>query len=309
MGDSDGRRRSVSISESSSSSLAHRVRDGIKVRGFYAYCNALKYFKTLRLPEIRWRPLYAAQPKFVSIVRSDDVPLLIYSLKTLMEFAERRPPLLLIGDSDQALKSLRDALHGVPPEVEVCHWESLLAKLNSGYREFIAAWVASGKWGGYAKKFAVTLAANGEADIVVFDADVLWFGDFAFRLATLDPSRICAGQDYTYSYDKNVAHALGDSAIYAGAPLNCGLVYYPRATLGPILTDSKLTGMLRFAEKATPHLEQTLIAHAFWRTEGKWFPPDVVATTMADQFRLRRGVIALARHYAGAKHLFWRDAG
>lgn len=290
--------------------LKYKLQESLKFRSFYGYCNVLYLIKSLRAPHINWKPLAPEVPRFVSIAREADIPLLAYSLKSLMQQVDSRPNFWLVGDSDTAYTKLQDWFSGCPSDVTLWHWQTLLEELDPSYQEFIKTWATSGKWGGYAKKFAITLAANAHSDILLFDADVLWFGDFPHTLQFIrqNTPTILAGKDYAQAYDIEVAKFLGEFRILEDEPLNCGLVYYPHRVLLETLTPDKITSLLSYAQTATTHFEQTLIAYAFWQSGGNWFSPDTVATTMSDNFRLRKSVHSLARHYAGSKHLFWRDA-
>lgn len=291
--------------------LSSKIQRSINYRFVYNYCNLLRTLKQKRSPDIEWKPLDSSFPRFVSIVYEADVPLLAYSLKYLMAQVEKRPRFWLIGDSDAAYSKLKSWLFdSAPPDVEFWHWENLLKELDPKYQIFIKTWVNSGKWGGYAKRFAITLAANARSDILIFDGDVLWFGDFPSTLQALRQKTptILVGKDYGRAYDSEVARVLGDPRILEEEPLNCGIVYYPKGILLEILTPEKLMNLLTYAERATNHLEQTIIAYAFWQSGGNWFDFETVATTMIDQLKFSNGVKSLARHYAGAKHLFWRDA-
>ncbi len=290
--------------------LVSKARESLKYRSFYGYCNALRAVKSRQPPAIHWQQLDPELPTVVAIARNSDMPLLAYSIRTLLHHSPRRPPIWLIGDSDKAYTALNQWFPNAPIGVKLFHWETLLSGLSQTYQHFIHTWLHSGHYGGYAKKFAITLAANVHADILLVDADVLWFGDFFTPLQQQrqQTPTILSGQDYARTYDFEVVDALGDHRLLTEDPLNCGLVYYPQGVLPQILTEEILLGLLAYAAHATCHLEQTLIAYAFWQAGGQWFPADALATTMSDNFRLRQQVSALARHYAGGKHLFWRDA-
>jgi hypothetical protein len=290
--------------------LVSRIRESLKYRTFYSYCELLRVLKSRQPPQINWRQLQPDLPTVVAIARESDMPLLAYSIRTLLYHTPRRPPIWLIGDSDIAYAALNHWFPNAPPDVKTWHWEALLAELSRDYQHFIHTWLHSGHYGGYAKKFAITLAANAHADILLVDADVLWFGDFFTPLQhqRQQAPAVYSGQDYARTYDFQVVDVLGDTRLYTEEPLNCGLVYYPQGVLATILTSDLLLRLLSYAAHATCHLEQTLIAYAFWQSGGRWFSADTLATTMSDNFRLRQQVSALARHYAGGKHLFWRDA-
>lgn len=291
--------------------LRAKIKQSFRYRSFYSYCEFWRKIKSIRPPHIEWKPLDSSLPRFVSIVYAADVPLLAYSLRSLMQQVDKRPNFWLIGDSDAAYAKLQSWLaDSSPSDVKFWHWRTLLQELDPKYQTFINTWTNSGKWGGYAKRFAITLAANAHADILLFDGDVLWFGDFPSTLKSRrkNTPTIFAGKDYGRAYDSEVATFLGDARILTEEPLNCGVVYYPCGILSSILTPEKLIALLPYAERATNHLEQTIIAYAFWQSGGEWFDTATVATTMVDNFKYKRAVQSLARHYAGAKHLFWRDA-
>lgn len=287
------------------------LQESLKYRSVYRYCLFCRQLKKNRIPSIEWKPLETSLPLFVSIVYEDDVNLLAYSLSSLMKYSEKRHIFWLIGDSDDAyLKLKRYFLDSSLPKVEILHWKNLLERLDPNYQTFIKTWMNSGKWGGYAKRFAITLAANAHSDILLFDADVLWYGDFPSTLQQLRQKtpRILAGKDYGQAYDREVAGFLDDPRILEQEPLNCGIVYYPCGMLLKVVTPELAIRLLPYAERATNHLEQTLVAYAFWQTGGQWFDSQTIATTMSDYLSFSNKVKALGRHYAGAKHLFWRDA-
>ncbi len=171
------------------------------------------------------------------------------------------------------------------------------------------AWEQSKPWGGYARKFAATIGANRQTSLLLSDADILWKRDLFPTLERLIKGResILAGKDHAYSYDREVLSALECPEALARPPINCGFVYYAEGVLEKVLTADVFKAARRFVDNATTHLEQTLIAYAFHRAGGKYFDAAEVATTLDDNFRLREHVPCAIRHYAGAKHLFWRD--
>ncbi|NJK65088.1 MAG: hypothetical protein HC921_22375 [Synechococcaceae cyanobacterium SM2_3_1] len=287
-----------------------RLRQSFKYRVFYGYCNLLKEIKVRTLPSVQWHSVDFQLPRFATITRTNDIPLLIYSLSTLIRYLDYIPPLWLVADSDDAYAALCSGFDHIPQGVDIIHWETLLSELDQNYQKFIRCWQQSGKWGGYSKKFTVTLAASLRSDLLFFDTDVLWFGNFTKSLLSLlkSSSSIIVGEDCKRSYDPAVAEFLGEPRIMSQSPLNCGVVYYPKQSLLQELNQELLLSLLPFAKQATTHFEQTLIAYAFWKQNGDWFPSEVLATTLDDNFSIRRKTHSLVRHYAGAKHLFWRDA-
>nr|WP_158020373.1 hypothetical protein [Desertifilum tharense] len=291
--------------------MIERIYHSLSYRAVYNYCLFLKSVKTRYTPKISWQPIDLSLPRFVSIVYDADVPLLVRSLHHLMKWTDKSPQLWLVGDSDAAYVKLQSSLgNSLPNGVELWHWQTLLQTLDISYQNFIKTWEASGKWGGYSRRFAVTLAANSCADIIMFDADVLWYGNFPSSLQKLTQkeSNILAGKDYDRAYDLEVASFLGNPKILENEPLNCGIVYYPKSILLNVVTPELVMKLLPYAARATNHLEQTLVAYAFWQSRGQWFDSKIVATTMVDRLSFQNQVQSLARHYAGAKHLFWRDA-
>ncbi|MBP0014392.1 MAG: hypothetical protein J7545_00760 [Roseofilum sp. SBFL] len=270
----------------------------------------MKNIKAKKKPFIDWKPVDHSLPKFIAIVRESDVPLLAYSLSTLMKQVITRPKFWLIGDSESAYTKLKLWFDNAPADVIFWNWLTLFKQLDTKSKVFIETWVNSGRWGGYAKKFAVTLAANAHSDTLIFDSDVLWFGDFVSALDILKYKHypILAGKDYAQAYDLDLVKFLGDNRLLEGDPLNCGLVYYRHHIILDMLTPDDLMNLLPYAKAATNHLEQTIVAYIFWQSNGTWFDFSTVATTLSDQLNFRNKVQSIARHYAGAKHLFWRDA-
>ncbi len=291
-------------------SLVRRVRESLKFRLFFAYCRRLERRKRRCLPSVSWPS--QVQPNLsplLVVTCESDIPLLCYSLSSLQRTTSKLPELWLVGDSDQATDALQRQFDGAPASVRVGHWKNYHQQLRPLEQRFVNSWVNSKPWGGYARKFAVTVAANRQSAVLLSDADVLWKKDF---LSTLQPllaaqPSILAGHDEPYAYDRSLAEAL-QSRIFSAPPLNCGFVYYSRGVLDATLQEPEYKIAQQFAANATNHLEQTLIARAFEKAKGAYFHTAHVATTLADNFCLRENVHSEVRHYAGAKHLFWRDA-
>lgn len=286
-----------------------RLKNSWRWRSSFAYYGFLRRLKSRKNPAISWKTPDPAAPRLVSCVYAADVPLLRQCLKTLHETNSRPPAALLAGDSPEAVDALRKAFSDGGGKVEIVFWENLLEKLPEQSRKFIRAWLNGGAFGGYAKKFAVTLAANQDEALVMCDADVLFGGDFfaALKGCLSGKDGMVAGEDYRASYDLKAVNLLDEPRILGGRPLNCGMVYYPRGVLGSLLTEAVLEKALPLADPADNHLEQTLVAYAFWRSGGSFFPRTMLETSLEDNLKWRKGLGSLARHYAGGKHLFWRD--
>ena len=175
--------------------ISHRLQQSLKFRLFRSYCNVFRVVKSGKLPRIDWKPLDKTLPRLVTIVYPADIPLLVYSLRSLIRYGKTRPPLWIIGDSDNAYEALQEVFGDRTPEgLELWHWETLLQQLEPRYQHFIKTWENSGKWGVYSRKFAVTLAANSTADILISDADVLWHGNFSRDLTiseNREPRNLC----------------------------------------------------------------------------------------------------------------------
>lgn len=279
-------------------------------RIFATYCNILRRLKCARPPKIAWKELNEKLPLFASIVRAGDVPLLYYSIKYLMQNSACRPRMLLVGDSERALETLKEWFSDCPADILMVDWREYLAKLDESERRFIMAWLLSGPWGGFAKRFATAWALNKEKDVLFFDADILWHTDFPSALLKIldKDNTIHASQDWQPAYHEKLAHEMGEPRILKGAPINVGLIYYPQGLLPCVLTKDFLAKMLPFVEWASYHTEQTLLAYIFWRMNGKFFDENFVGITIADNLKLRKTDRFPIRHYAGTKHLFWRDA-
>ncbi|OLP18790.1 hypothetical protein BST81_08605 [Leptolyngbya sp. 'hensonii'] len=287
-----------------------RIRQSLKYRLFHGYCNVLRQIKAGHLPTIGWQPFDATLPIGVITTRVSDVPLLAYNLASMMARVQRRPSLWLVGDSDAAYQELQIRFAGAPPEVQLFHWQMLLDALPANYHPFITDW-SQRRWGGFAKKFTAYLAANHRSDVLLLDADILWFGNFLAVLEALlqtGHTTMLAGRDYQQSYDLSIIEALHDRRLLEEDPMNIGLAYCPQGILPRILFPEKLESLRPCLEKDSFYFEQTLMAHVFWQVEGRWFDEATLATTLVDDFRLTSSVKALIRHYAGGKHLFWRDA-
>lgn len=289
--------------------FVNQLASSLKYRLFYGYCGRLERKKKSRLKELDWPDECRDDlPPLLIVTCQGDIPLLLHSLRSLRETQSAVPRLWLVGDSDEARRDL-EKLFPAAKNVRISHWKDFLDALAPTEKKFVETWVKSTPWGGYAKKFAATLGANRESAVLLSDADVLWKRDFIRHLEKMIAANpaILAGHDSAYAYDREVADALR-SNIFSAPPLNCGFVYYSLGIFGETLRDPDYAVAQTFALNATTHLEQTLIAHAFQKSGGQFFRTEEVAATLADNFCLKEKVPAAVRHYAGAKHLFWRDA-
>jgi hypothetical protein len=286
-----------------------RIARSLRSRAFYAYCDALRWLKRGRSKLEKWEPVDPSLPTLVAIVYDRDVPLLIESLQSLARHHPVLPPLILIGDSDAAFALLKERAPVKLAHVSLRHWEEDLATLQPQEQRFVREWQNSGKFGGYAKKFAITLANSRRGDIVLSDADIIWSGPLLVRPETRAAfnSHMVIAKDYVRCYDLELAALLEEEKIMAEIPINCGFVYYPRGIFDRVLTPADYERLAKWSRRATCHFEQTLIAFVFWKTDGRFFAPDEVVTTISDDFCYREKIWGAVRHYAGCKHLFWRD--
>jgi phage pi2 protein 07 len=288
-------------------SIAGKILTSLKWRFFYGYCRHLESRKKDVSRIQKWENVDPSLPLLATIVYAADVPLLDPCLFSLKRTHKRVPPLVLIGDSDEACVELKKRFGDA--SFSIVHWESLLAELPALEQTFVRTWMNSGRWGGYSRKFAITMALQRHGNLLISDADVLWFQDFFSNGSTWwKEGRIQIGEDYNRAYDLEVADLLKEPRLRTDMPVNCGFVYYPKNSLDGVLTDEVFQTVMPHAAKATNHLEQTLIGYAFWQTGGRFFKTSDVATTLSDNFSIKRWNDSAVRHYAGAKHLFWRDA-
>jgi hypothetical protein len=289
--------------------LFSRIARSLRSRAFYGYCDLLRWLKLDLAKLNQWEPVDLSLPTLVAIVYDRDVPLLVKSLQSLARNNPVLPPLVLIGDSDAAFALLKERVPAKLANVSLRHWEEELATLRPEEQRFVRDWLNSGKFGGYAKKFAITLATSRRTAILLSDADIIWSGPLLVRPETKAAfnSHIIVGKDYTRSYDAELAALLQEQKIMAEPPINCGFVYYPQGVFDRVLTPADYERLAQWSRRATCHFEQTLIAFVFWRTDGKFFGPDEVVTAISDDFCYRKKIQGAVRHYAGCKHLFWRD--
>jgi hypothetical protein len=291
-------------------SLLRRIKESLKYRLFYGYCRTLEKVKKRRLPALDWPEKARGDlPPLLIVTSEKDISLLLYSLHSLRAAATTVPELWLVGDSDEATARLRTVFSAAPRASSVFHWRQFFDELQSMERRFVETWADSKPWGGYAKKYATTVVANRKSAVLLSDADVLWKRDFFPRLQHLLRSNppVLAGRDRAYSYDRDVAGAL-HADLFAAPPLNCGFMYYARGVVGRSMTGADYGLVHGYAAHASTHLEQTLIACIFQKAGGQFFGIEEVTTTLEDNFCMKEKVRADVRHYAGAKHLFWRDA-
>ncbi len=290
--------------------MIQRLINSLKFRLFFGYCRKLESVKKKRLTRLDWSWEFRSDlPPLLMVTMEKDIPLLLYSLRSMRQFTAKPPVIWLAGDSGSCVEKLKSVVSCKTEGLKIFHWKSFFDELQPIEKRFVEVWKESRPWGGYARKFAVTVAANRKSAILLSDADVLWKGDFISRLEQMLKSNptILAGRDYGYSYDRDVADALR-AGIFSAPPLNCGFLYYSRNIL-PAALDANLYALAEpFAKNASTHIEQTLIAHAFQKSGGRLFETTEVATTLSDNFSLKEKVTCLVRHYAGAKDLFWRDA-
>ncbi len=290
--------------------MIQRLKNSLKYRLFFGYCRSLEAAKKRRLTRLDWQGEFRSDvPPLLIVTMEKDIPLLLYSLKSMRQFTATPPVIWLAGDSDACVEKLKSVVACNTEALKIFHWKTFFDELRPIEKRFVEIWKESKPWGGYARKFAVTVAANRKSAILLSDADVLWKGDFLSHLERMLKSNpaILAGRDYDYSYDRNVAEALR-SEIFSAPPLNCGFLYYSRNILPATLDANLYAAAEPFAKNASTHIEQTLIAHAFQKSGGRLFETTEVATTLSDNFSLKEKVTSLVRHYAGAKDLFWRDA-
>lgn len=291
--------------------LLNRVKRHIQWRAFVSYCEFLRKIKCLKPVKIAWKTLDKDLPIFICTTREADVPMVYYNLKSLMENAKARPPIWLFADSDPAYYKLQNWLSDRPPDIKIYKWQDLFIKLKPIEKSFIQSWLSSGCNAGYAKKFSVILAMNSDNDILSCDADVLWFGDFfsVFQRLKATDNTVYLGKDYVSAYDTKVIESLDEPKISKGEPINGGFVYYPQGVFLRILTPdilTKLTPLVGLTK--TPHVDQAIMSYIFWRSGGRFFASDVLATTIVDVCRIKKQTQTLLRHYAGAQYMFWRDA-
>ncbi len=287
-----------------------RIKRSLKFRLFYGYCRRLEKIKKTRRIELNLPNKFQKNfPPLFIVTCQNDIPLLRYSLHSLKKNSARIPAIWLVGDSDETTDELQKQFPPRGENLRVTHWNFFLKSLSKVEQRFVTSWEKSIPWGGYARKFAATIGANRTSAILLSDADVLWKRDFSRLENLITPnSAIIASQDHAYSYDKNVVSTLDFPEAPSKPPINCGFIYYAKNILERALTDEVFQRVDSFAANASTHLEQTLIAYAFHKMHGSYFPTDEIATTLTDNFRRKENVVSTVRHYAGAKHLFWRDA-
>jgi len=288
--------------------LIGKTLNSLKWRIFYALCRSKERGKKKQEVLTHWKCTDAGAPPLVCIVYEADIYLLDRCLFSLQKTQKLIPPLILIGDSDGAFRELQRRFSF--ESVTILHWSELMLRLSELEQLFVRTWLDSGRWGGYSKKFAITLALQREKAFLLTDADVLWFSDIlGAELRRWEVSgKIRLGEDYNRAYDLDVVRQLGEDRLALDKPINCGFVFYPKNSLDALLFPETFKLLLPFAQNASNHLEQTIIGYAFWRGAGIFLTPAQLQTTMEDNFRFSRGTGSVVRHYAGAKHLFWRDA-
>lgn len=247
----------------------------------------------------------------VIVCTDEDVDLVAWQLLSWSQQACRPSRLTLVGDGPEAVARMQRYFGPGGESWEIRSTAELLGMVDGEAGNFIRTWERSRPFGGYARKFAATWVLQEEGDILLLDADVLVFAEFFGRLAELiraSPYRpILAGVDFAPAYDRELVEKLGDVRLRQDAPLNCGVVWYRRQALHRVLADPLFEEIAGFADPADNHLEQTLVAYAFWQCGGAFLQEEDLVTTTRDQWLVRSDVCSRARHYAGAKPLFWRD--
>lgn len=279
------------------------------LRAFFLECRRRERRKRARLEPFPCPDQPDCSLEVAVVVRHSDVALLHYCLKTLFSHERVAPQLTLIGDSDDATLRLREHFAFLKRSIEIRSGPALIAGLEAPTSAFIRRWEKSQPFGGFARKFGATLALNAERSFLLIDADVLWFGPWLEALLERTGNeRILASIDYQHSYDSAVNELLPGGDLFAHPPINCGVIYYPRGVFSKHLKPDEMAQLESLTQNAHPHLEQAIIGKVFLRSSGDYLEKQWVTTHMRDAFRLRPEKSHLLRHYAGAQHLFWRDA-
>jgi hypothetical protein len=288
--------------------MISRIRSSLQWNLFFSYCRFLERRKAKRGLLRPWKAAsLSASAVMGAIVYLKDIPVLLNSLRSIQQHHTELPRLIIYGDTVEALEMLRQLLGG-EPDVETRYWEEAFAQLTKTEAEFIRTWQGSGRWGGYAKKYAITLALQKQHDLILTDGDVLWFEPQLPAFSEkLRGQKMWIGEDYMRSYDFPAGQTLGEERLQSATPVNCGFVLYPRGVLSEHISQSNYQALMPNARAAGNHLEQSLVATAFWRSGGNILEKRELATTMSDNLSWRSRVQCAVRHYAGGKHLFWRD--
>lgn len=237
------------------------------------------------------------------------MPLLHYSLMSLNRVEPSMPPIILIGDTNEATDTMRKRFSFLGDSVEILSGEELRSQLDLDFQRFIEKWRGQRPFGGYAKKMGATFGLNLTRSFILADADVLWrkqvYDDLLSVIA--DGERIVFSEDIGPAYDPELDRKMEGPKLSEIPPLNCGFIYYPRGILRNSISGPDLGLLEASCAPAHSHFEQTIIAKIAARTGGYRFSMDLIETTLKDRLSFRDQSTGAVRHYAGAKDLFWRD--
>lgn len=287
-------------------SLFHRGRESLKYRLFYGWCRFLEKAKSSRteLPRVSHASDLGTM---ITLCGRREVPYLAASLATLAKAHGAVPKITVYADSADTLQSLETRLGSCLPAISLQSWDTVTRLLPEAHGAFVDAVLRNGRQPVLVKKLAVLLATNLQEHTLFVDTDVLWNAALLPRIME-HPNVARMGLDWQRAYDP-VLEAVVDveGLLSKHPPLNSGFIYFPKLTLVQALEEPAVLSLIPHAAAFGWHGEQTLVAHAFLKLGGKLFDPAEVATTAEDNFRLRSSVVSSARHYAGCKHLFWRD--
>lgn len=283
-----------------------RIRASMRYRSFHLYCKLLRAAKTPFIT-IQERPVDPTLPTLVTLCGERDIDLLRASIASLAKHQEKLPQLQVFADCERSVQRLNRSLQKNNPWLSVQNWDSCLDHLPQAHASFVTGVLANSLEQVSIKKLAVLTAVNRSQALYFSDSDVLWNAPL-FNFAKFDPTIARMSLDRARAYNSEFESLLDPSGRLAShPPLNSGVVYFPKASLCTVLTEGLIESLIPHTGKFIWHAEQTMIAHAFISLNGVPFSQHEVANTVDDDFAFRSGTRPLLRHYAGCKHLFWRD--
>lgn len=289
-------------------SLTSRARESLKYRLFFSWCRLLEKHKSSRtaIPHV---PYEAELPRIITLCGSREIPYLTASLASLALSHGALPSVTVYADSRSTYKALEKtpALASHAPAISLREWDSDMATLPEAHVLFIRSVLQHGRQPVLVKKLAVLLGSNLQGQTFFVDSDVLWREPLLNNFGN-GGTAAKMGLDWQRAYDASLEAAVDPHGLLKShPPLNSGFIYFSPGTLQEVLTESLFSSLVPHAPSFGWHGEQTLVAFAFLKLGGTLFTRQELATTAEDNFRIRSTVRSAARHYAGCKHLFWRD--
>ncbi len=284
-----------------------RVSASVEIRAMRAKSAVKQWLHERHTRPVAWRA--SSDVELCFLVGLRHVPMFAVALRSLALCEPEVPRLRVAADSSEALTALAAVLPPPGGDVTLVSWDERLGLVPQRYRGFIDRYLATPRWDGFGKKFALLLALNTDRDVLYSDADVLWYSpvirDVLDRTAA-SGAGLCIGSDFQESFDNGLLTFL-DYRFTTPVPMNTGFLGMRREALLAALDVPRIARWHDYQGPLGCHTEQTVIACAADSVGAAVLPAELVGVSMADFGRFHRQFTPRVRHYAGPKTLFWRD--